>query len=378
MSPISGISSDSRPTSRAFERMRRIVERSTSVPSAAPAPLVMTSITELNRSRSKSCVVSIAALSSSPRSNTRVADGSSSPARVSGKRKPSGTNEQNVGDDVEPVAARQHVDVLRHREAKGRERDDADHAKEIEQQDQTESGPRRRGGDVRSDGQSSVWSALSRSEMLSCTCLDDNVQVSRQPLEPTPCLMSMDIFLQDLRYAARKLLRAPASPSSPSRRSRWRSAPRRPSTASSTASSSSRCRSERRSSSFASSRQTETGKSFPLSPADYLDYTNQTTSFSGLAQFGVGSANFSSTSGGEPSRLDRANVGPAFFDVLGVRPVLGRFFAPGEGAPGSANVVVISDKLWRNSLRGERATSSAHRSRSTSVRTPSSAWRRAR
>ena len=101
----------------------------------------------------------------------------------------------------------------------------------------------------------------------------------------------------------------PALPSSPSRRSRWRSAPRRPSTASSTASSSSRCRSERLSSSCGSSRLGRDGKPFPLSPADYLDYTSQTTSFSGLAQFGVGSANFSSTSGGEPSRLDRAKSG---------------------------------------------------------------------
>lgn len=94
------------------------------------------------------------------------------------------------------------------------------------------------------------------------------------------------------------------------------------------------------------------GKEFPLSPADYLDFAQQTTSFAGMAQFGVGSTNFAAHDG-EPSRLDRANVGPSFFDVLGVSPIRGRFFANNEGAPGTAGVVVISDKLWRTRFGGD-------------------------
>jgi predicted permease len=35
------------------------------------------------------------------------------------------------------------------------------------------------------------------------------------------------------------------------------------------------------------------------------------------------------------------------FDVLGVKPRLGRGFAPGEDAPGTERVVVLSDGLWR-------------------------------
>ena len=34
------------------------------------------------------------------------------------------------------------------------------------------------------------------------------------------------------------------------------------------------------------------GKPFPLSPADFLDYRQQSTSFTGMAQFAPGAANF--------------------------------------------------------------------------------------
>src|SRR5689334_10410509 len=62
------------------------------------------------------------------------------------------------------------------------------------------------------------------------------------------------------------------------------------------------------------------GKPFPLSPADYLDYRDQATSFSDIAQVSVGFANFAS-SGGDAVRLDRLVVGPSFFSVLGLAPV---------------------------------------------------------
>src|SRR6185503_2758473 len=89
------------------------------------------------------------------------------------------------------------------------------------------------------------------------------------------------------------------------------------------------------------------GKPFPLSPSDYLDYKDLATTFTDMAQFSVGFTNFATTSG-DPVRLDRLVVGPSFFSVLGLAPVRGRFFASNEGAPGVPNVVVISEKLWRS------------------------------
>lgn len=43
-----------------------------------------------------------------------------------------------------------------------------------------------------------------------------------------------------------------------------------------------------------------------------------------------------------------------FFNVFGVRPLLGRTFAPGEDQPGKNNVVVLSYEVWRQSFNADR------------------------
>jgi putative ABC transport system permease protein len=51
---------------------------------------------------------------------------------------------------------------------------------------------------------------------------------------------------------------------------------------------------------------------------------------------------------GPPTRLNVEYVTPAYFDVLGARPELGRLFTPEEEAPAAAPVVVLSHALWRD------------------------------
>jgi len=46
-------------------------------------------------------------------------------------------------------------------------------------------------------------------------------------------------------------------------------------------------------------------------------------------------------------RLRGLSVSPELFDVLGVRPRLGRGFRPEETGPAAPNVIVLSDGLWR-------------------------------
>ncbi|HEV7702980.1 MAG TPA: ABC transporter permease, partial [Gemmatimonadaceae bacterium] len=72
----------------------------------------------------------------------------------------------------------------------------------------------------------------------------------------------------------------------------------------------------------------------------------QSKSYSGLAGY-LESRKVSVTGDGAPARYGAADVTANLFEVLGVRPELGRSFASGENAPGRSNVVVLSDALWR-------------------------------
>jgi predicted permease len=51
-----------------------------------------------------------------------------------------------------------------------------------------------------------------------------------------------------------------------------------------------------------------------------------------------------------PSRIFASSVTVNAFDVLGLRPQLGRFFLPGEDITGRDNVVLLSDGYWRQNL----------------------------
>jgi predicted permease len=45
-----------------------------------------------------------------------------------------------------------------------------------------------------------------------------------------------------------------------------------------------------------------------------------------------------------------AAVTPSLFEMLGVRPALGRSFQPGDGEDGSPRTVIVNDAFWRNEL----------------------------
>jgi hypothetical protein len=55
------------------------------------------------------------------------------------------------------------------------------------------------------------------------------------------------------------------------------------------------------------------------------------------------------------ARLSGATVTSGFFELLGVRPLLGRTFAPEEERPGAAPVAILSHGLWQRQFGGDAA-----------------------
>ena len=84
---------------------------------------------------------------------------------------------------------------------------------------------------------------------------------------------------------------------------------------------------------------------------DYLDYRAQQRSFSGIAAHSGGTVNVSGAEKAE--RYDGAWVTANLFDVLQVRPQLGRTFRREEETPGLGNVAILSYAMWQDRYAGD-------------------------
>jgi putative ABC transport system permease protein len=83
---------------------------------------------------------------------------------------------------------------------------------------------------------------------------------------------------------------------------------------------------------------------------NYQDYKRLGTSFESFAAFTEPTVNV--IGDGEPERVRGVNAEAALFDVLGVRPALGRLFTKDEEIAGKENVVVIGWGLWQRRFGG--------------------------
>ena len=91
---------------------------------------------------------------------------------------------------------------------------------------------------------------------------------------------------------------------------------------------------------------------WPLSYPDYLDWRRLNKSFSSLDVYGGAGYLLRTPSGAEPVQAER--VSGSFFQTLGVRPMLGRDFYPGEDRPGGPNVVLLSYGAWLHRFSARR------------------------
>lgn len=83
---------------------------------------------------------------------------------------------------------------------------------------------------------------------------------------------------------------------------------------------------------------------------DYKDLQAQTQTLSYVSAF-LNSGAVLRAEGLQDERVFGADVSAEFFDVLGVKPQLGRVFTSAEDKPGN-NVVVISHRLWQRRFGG--------------------------
>jgi putative ABC transport system permease protein len=87
-----------------------------------------------------------------------------------------------------------------------------------------------------------------------------------------------------------------------------------------------------------------------VSPPELFDYRDRSGIFEEIS--GVYPIDANLTEVDVPERVEVLLVSPEYFSVLGVRPQLGRFFGSEDNHPGIAEVVVISDALWKRRFGG--------------------------
>jgi putative ABC transport system permease protein len=84
---------------------------------------------------------------------------------------------------------------------------------------------------------------------------------------------------------------------------------------------------------------------FSVAPATFLDWRQQNGTFAQMAAYTNGSATF--VQNDNPERVVNASTSWDIFELLGVRPSLGRGFRAEEDAPGKNTVIVISYGMWQ-------------------------------
>jgi ABC-type antimicrobial peptide transport system permease subunit len=92
----------------------------------------------------------------------------------------------------------------------------------------------------------------------------------------------------------------------------------------------------------------ERGGRMPFAEPNFLDVRARSHSFAGVAQY---NGQLTTVTGGiEPVRASTYAVSADFFNVLGVKPLLGRTFSPEESKTGGAPVAVVSYGFWQRLL----------------------------
>ncbi len=94
-----------------------------------------------------------------------------------------------------------------------------------------------------------------------------------------------------------------------------------------------------------SETSSEGGTGLLTSFENFSDWRGASESFQSMSAYAFD--NFNLTGGRSPEQLRAARVAGGFFEVLGIKPLLGRTFDSAENGVSPAPVVILSERLWR-------------------------------
>ena len=94
------------------------------------------------------------------------------------------------------------------------------------------------------------------------------------------------------------------------------------------------------------------GRSAGLSPPDFLAWRERTQVFEGMATYWMRSVTLTGVE--EPERLFAQGVTRDCFPMLGIEPLLGRWFTEDEFRPAAPRVVLMGHALWQRRFGGNR------------------------
>ncbi len=89
----------------------------------------------------------------------------------------------------------------------------------------------------------------------------------------------------------------------------------------------------------------------PMAPVGYHEFEEwrkQAQSFEHIVAYRQ--QTFVVTVNSEPARIRGERVAGNYFEMLGVRPILGRGFAPGDYSAGAPPMILLSEEFWRRAL----------------------------
>jgi predicted permease len=95
-----------------------------------------------------------------------------------------------------------------------------------------------------------------------------------------------------------------------------------------------------------------------VNPMNFLDWTEQNRSFTGMAAIVDTSAKLGL--GQEPLQVPAMLVSPQFFSILGVTPILGSTFTDSDGVEGANIHLVLGYEFWQQQFGGQASVIGRH------------------